>query len=235
MPHLHRPRARHADRHAAAGRCLPCPAPGAAHAGHRRGCIRFRWRSRRCRHQPLATVSRHGWGGGHARRKTRNDPIRGTAARVRAAGRPLDTQVGVLAERRAGETARWSAGSPGLGEALAWEVGKRRLRAEVGPRGNDPIRGKAVGAGVEDGARVARAVTGFGMMRGLALGGTTLARTWEPSAAKVLAGQFGPAVVVGWPGVPSGIAAMPSGGCAQRPYTRSGRPGADGGGDRVGR
>jgi hypothetical protein len=172
--------------------------------------------------------------GGQARDK-RNDPIRGTAARVRAAGRPLDTQVGVLAERRAGETARWSAGSPGLGEALAWEVGKRRLRAEVGPRGNDPIRGKAVGAGVEDGARVARAVTGFGMMRGLALGGTTLARTWEPSAAKVLAGQFGPAVVVGWPGVPSGIAAMPSGGCAQRPYTRSGRPGADGGGDRVGR
>ncbi len=169
---------------------------------------------------------------------TRNDPIRGLAAMVRGAGAPLDTRVGVLAERRAGETALWGPGSPGLGEALARELEKRRLRAEVGLRGNDPIRGNAAGAGAGDGARAARAVTGLGLMRGAALGSTTLARTWEPDVAEVLATRFGSAVVVGWLGTaaaPPGIAAMPRRHGAQRPYTRLGRLGTDGAWRPVGR
>jgi hypothetical protein len=166
-------------------------------------------------------------------------------AGVRAAGAPLDTRVGVLADRGARETPGWVPGSPGLGEALARGVLKRRLRAEVGLRGNDPIRGKTAGAGAGGEARVAPAVTGLGSTRSSALGGTTLARTWEPSVAEILAARFGPptpedwpgAAVAGWPraaGAPSGIAAMPSGGCAQRPYTRSAGLGADGGGEPVG-
>ena len=97
----------------------------------------------------------------------------------------------------------------------------RRRRAAVGLRGNDPVRGNAAGAGAGDGARVARVVTGSGLMRAAALGSTTLARTWELSVAEVLAARFGPAVAVGSPGVaPPGIAAMPSRGWAQQPYTR---------------
>ena len=161
--------------------------------------------------------------------KPRNDPIRGAVARVRAAGAPLDARVGVLSERGAHETALWVPSSPGLGEALAREVLKRRLRAAEGLCGNDPIRGTAVGAGAGDGGRVAPAVPGLGSTRSLALGSTTLGRTWEPSVAEILAARFGPAPVEGWaqvPGMPSEIAAMPTGGCAQRPYTRSGGPAA---------
>jgi hypothetical protein len=105
---------------------------------------------------------------------------------------------------------------------LAREVEKRRLRAEVALRGNDPIRGPVAGVGAAGGARVALAVTGLGSTRRVALGSTTLARTWELSVAEVLAARFGPAVVAGWArvqGVPPGIAAMPSGGvCATTLY-----------------
>jgi hypothetical protein len=190
-----------------------------------------------------ATTLYAAWGG--QTREMRNDPICGVAVRARAAGAPLDVRVDVLAERRAGETTEWALGSSGLRETRARGSEKRRLRAEEGLRGNDPIRGKAAGAGAGDGARVAPAVTGLGSTRSLALGGTTLARTWEPSVAEILAARFGPptpedwpgAAVAGWPraaGAPSGIAAMPSGGCAQRPYTRSAGLGADGGGEPVG-
>jgi hypothetical protein len=178
--------------------------------------------------------------------EARNDPIRGAVAGVRVAGAPLDTRVGVLAERRAGETAEWAPGSPGLREALAREVEKRRLRAEVGLRGNDPIRGKAAGAGAGDGARVALAgplvgstpalEAGGTTLRGTLLGGTTLVRIWEPSVAEILDARFGSAAVEGWcaPVAPPGIAAMPSGGCAQRPCTRPAGSGADGGAKRWG-
>jgi len=149
----------------------------------------------------------------------RNDPIGGMAALVQAAGAALDT-------RRAGEITVWAPGSPGLAEALARELEKRRLRAVVGLRGNDPIGGTVTGGGSGGAERVVPAVTGSGSMRGLALGGTTLARIWEPSVAEVLAARFGPAVVEGWlggPVAPPGIAAMPSGGGAQRPYRWLGR------------
>jgi hypothetical protein len=103
----------------------------------------------------------------------------------------------------------------------------RRLRAELALRGNDPMRGPEAGAGAgtkKPGgrARVAQKVPPLGSMRGLALGSTPLARTWEPSVAEILAARFGPAAPVGWPGAPvapKGIAAMPSGNCAQRPHT----------------
>ena len=177
-------------------------------------------------------------GAGGKTRGTRNDPIHGLAARVRAAGAPLDTRVGVLAEQRAGETTEWAPGSPGLREALAREVEKRPLRAAVGLRGNDPIRGRVAGADAGDGARVAPGLTGVGSARSLALGSTTLARTWEPSVGEVLAARFGPAADEGWLAVavaPLGIAAMPSGRCAQRPYMRSTGLGTDRGGQPVGR
>ena len=158
-------------------------------------------------------------------RAVRNDPIRGAVVRARAADAPVDARVDEPAGRRMDQAVGWAPGSPGLGEALAREVEKRRLRAEVALRGNDPIRGPVAGVGAAGGARVALAVTGLGSTRRVALGSTTLARTWELSVTEVLAARFGPAVGAGWarvPGVPPGIAAMPSGGCAQRPYTRSG-------------
>ncbi len=140
----------------------------------------------------------------------RNDPIRGSAAQTCATAAPLDKRVGVLAERRANETALWAPGSPGLGAALAREVEKRRLRAEVGVRGNDPICGNASGAGAAKAdapaggavgmVRVAPAVTGLASTRALALGSTQLARTWGPSVAEVLVSRFGPAMVEGWRG-----------------------------------
>ena len=110
---------------------------------------------------------------------------------------------------------------------MAREVRARRLRAEFALRGNDPMRGPEAGAdpGTKKpggGARVAQKVPPLGSMRGLALGSTTLARTWEPNVAELLAARFGPAAVEGWPGAPvapKGIAAMPSGDCAQRPHT----------------
>jgi hypothetical protein len=128
----------------------------------------------------------------------------------------------------------WAPGSPGLGEALARDVRARRRRAELALRGNDPMRGPEAGAdpGTKKpggGARVARKVPPLGSMRGLALGSTTLARTWEPSVAEILAARFGPAAPVGWlgasegwplaPVAPLGVAPMPSGDCAQRPHT----------------
>ncbi len=70
----------------------------------------------------------------------RNDPVRGKVAWVRAAGAPLE-RVGAPPERPSEEVDGWAPGSPGLGEALARELEKRRLRAAVALRGNDPIRG----------------------------------------------------------------------------------------------
>ena len=156
----------------------------------------------------------------------RNDPIRGKAAWARVAGTAPDTRVGVLAERRAGETTEWASGSPGLREALAREVQKRRLPAEVGRRGNDPIRGNA-----------ARLVQGWGAgcAGGDGAGPDAGLGAWQHESCAGLGAWRGrgprPAVVAGWPGVagaPFGIAAMASGGGAQRPYTRLGRLGSDG-------
>ena len=171
-------------------------------------------------------------------RAVRNDPIRGAVVRARAADAPVDARVDEPAGRRMDQAVGWAPGSPGLGEALAREVEKRRLRAEVALRGNDPIRGPVAGVGAAGGARVALAVTGLGSTRRVALGSTTLARTWEPSVGEVLAARFGPAADEGWLAVavaPLGIAAMPSGRCAQRPYMRSTGLGTDRGGQPVGR
>ena len=169
--------------------------------------------------------------------ESRHDPIRGAAVRAQATGTPLELRVGAPAVHQAGDTTGWAPASPGLGEALAREVMKRRLRAEMALRGNDPIRGNAASAGAGGGAQVASAATGLGSTRGVALGSTTLARTWEPSVAEVLGARFGPAVVEGWWGVPVaplGIAAVPNGGCAQRPYTWAAGSGRPGRGGRVG-
>ena len=190
---------------------------------------------------------------GSQARDVSNDPIGGTTAGVRAAGVPLDMRVGVLAERRAGETTEWAPGSPGLWEALARELEKRRLRAEMGLRGNDPMGGNTEdahsrGAVLSNPAPLHRRSSAFiggenclpssrTSTRGLALGSTRLARTWEPSVAEVLAARFGPPTVVGWLGVaavPLGIAAMPSGGCAQRPYMRLSAPEPGAGGKLAG-
>ena len=171
-------------------------------------------------------------------RELRNDPTRGAAARASAPAAPLETRFGVLAERRAGESASWAPGSPGLREALAREVEKRRLRAEVGVPRNDPIGGNAQGAHASGTVRPARlhrrssALIGgenclpasCASTRALALGSTTMARTWEPGVAEVLAARFGPVGVAGRLGVagaPPEIATMPGGDGAQRPYTRS--------------
>jgi hypothetical protein len=164
----------------------------------------------------------------------RNDPMRGAAvvrARGAGAGAPLDARVDAPAGWQAGETVGRAPGSPGLGEALAREVMARRLRAELALRGNDPTRGP-MGAGRRTkqpggGAQVASfgpplGGPPLGSTRALALGSTPLARTWEPSISETLAAVFGPAAPVGWvraPVAPPGIAAMPSGDCAQRPHT----------------
>jgi hypothetical protein len=126
---------------------------------------------------------------------------------------------------------------------LAREVRARRLRAEFASRGNDPMRGPAAGAGVGtkkpgDGAWIAQEVPPSGSTRGLALGGTQLAWTWAPSVAEILAARFGPAAPEGWPGAsvaPKGIAAMPSGDCAQRPHTGPATPKPAGEGEPLGR
>ena len=171
-------------------------------------------------------------------RAVRNDPIRGAVVRARAADAPVDARVDEPAGRRMDQAVGWAPGSPGLGEALAREVEKRRLRAEVALRGNDPIRGPVAGVGAAGGARVALAVTGLGSTRRVALGSTTLARTWELSVTEVLAARFGPAVGAGWarvPGVPPGIAAMPSGGVCATTLYAVGWGGAGGGLEPVGR
>ncbi len=179
-------------------------------------------------------VKRAAWEARRQTRNSRNDPMRGAAMGARvAAGAPL----GMPAGQQAGDTAGWAPGAPGLSEALAREVLARRLRAELALRGNDPMRGPAAGAapggvaqerltrlgeGLPDGAaRVAPTLTGLGPRKALALGSTTLARTWEPNASEILAARFGPAAPMGWPGPPApppGIAAMPGGDCAQRPH-----------------
>ncbi len=172
------------------------------------------------------------------RRRVRNDPIGGMAVGAWAPAAPLETRVGVLAERRAGESASWAPGSPGLRQSLAREVEKRRLRAEVGVPRNDPVGGNTQGAhasGTVRPARLHRRSSAFiggenclpssrASMRALALGSTTMARTWEPGVAEVLAARFGPVGVAGRLGVagaPPEIAAMPGGDGAQRPYTRA--------------
>ena len=158
-------------------------------------------------------------------RETRNDPIGGSAVWVRAAGAPLNTRVVVLAERRAGETTEWAPGSPVLRGDLVREVGKQQLRAEVGLRGNDPVRGLAAGAGQGGGGPVVLAAgTEVGSTRGLAISSTTLARMLEPRLAALLAARFGPAAVVPdwWRAqvAPPAIAAMHGGGVRNDPVRR---------------
>jgi hypothetical protein len=65
--------------------------------------------------------------------------------------------------RRDGMTAggrdrRWAPGSSGIAKAQVRKVTARRLRAEVGLCGNDPIRGAATGAGCASGDRHGRGV-----------------------------------------------------------------------------
>jgi hypothetical protein len=204
----------------------PWRAAIAAARGAKRAAREARRQTRNARNDPM-----RGAAVGTQTRNPRNDPKRGAAVRAggAVAGAPLDALVDAPAGWQAGETVGWAAGAPGLGEALAREVMARRLRAELALRGNDPMRGPPAGAGPEtkqpaDGARVARKVPPLGSTRALALGSTQLARTWEPSISEILAARFGPAAPVGWPGAPvapKGIAAMPSGDCAQRPHTRA--------------
>jgi hypothetical protein len=147
----------------------------------------------------------------------RNDPMRGVTLRARvAAGAPVDAPSEFPPARPVSDGVAWAPGSPGWGEALAREVMARRLRAALALRGNDPKRGPAAGA------PDARKVPRLGSMRGLALGSTTLAPTWALSLAETLATRFGPPAPERWLGAPlapKGIAAMPSGDYAQRPYT----------------
>ncbi len=145
------------------------------------------------------------------------------------------------AGHQAGGAVGWAPGSPGLAEALAREVMVRQLRAALASCGNDPMQG--AGAGRQSGtprnnpmqgaARGGSGEARVGSARALVLGGTPLARTWQPRVAKVLAARFGPAAMAGWPGAlapPAGIAAMPSGDCAQRPYAGAATAGAVRGG-----
>ena len=227
-------RGREAERAAAraeAAAQAPWRAAIAAARGAQRAAREARRQTRNSRNDPMR-------GAVGQTRGSRNDPMRGAAAEARGmAGAALAARVDAPAGQPAGETAGWAPGSPGLGEALAREVMARRQRAELALRGNDPMRGPAAGAGAGGGARVAPAVPPLGSTRGVALGSTTLARTWEPSVAEILAARFGPAAVEGWPGAPvapPGIAAMPSGDCAQRPYAGAVAPEPDGGGEPVG-
>jgi hypothetical protein len=218
----------------------PWRAAIAAALGAKRAAREARRQTRNSRNDPMrgAVV-------GAQTRNPRNDPKRGAAvqAGVASAGAPVDAPSEVPAGRRAGDAVAWAPGSPGWGEALAREVMARRLRAELALRGNDPMRGPEAGAGAGTkqpggGARVARNVPPLGSMRGLALGSTTLARTWEPSVAEILAARFGPAAPEGWPGAPvapKGIATMPSGDCAQRPHTGPATPKPAGEGEPLGR
>ncbi len=137
------------------------------------------------RNDPMCGTARH------QTSEVRNDPIGGSAAGVRAAGALPGTRVGVLAERRAGETTEWAPGSPGLREALARELEKRRLRPEAGVPRNDPICGNTAGARPSGPVRPAglhRRSSAFiggenclpssrASTRALALGSTQLART----------------------------------------------------------
>ncbi len=146
-----------------------------------------------------------------------NDPMRGSAAEAHAAATPLDTRVGVLAKRRAGETALRAPGSPGLRVALSREVEKRSLRAKVEPRRNDPIGGSTEEAHprgqciqhdfiVVHRRRLFRAIR-RGLWRSAARSWrVTASRAWRTCRA-VRAGVWAGAGA----GVPSGVVAMPSG------------------------
>ena len=178
-----------------------------------------------------------------AARGSSNNPMQGARVRRRARGSRNNPMRGAAAAapagQQTGEAVGWAPGSPGLAEALAREVMLRQLRAALAARGNDPMQG--VGAGRQAGtprndpmqgaARGAPGQAPAGSARGVALGSTTLARTWEPRVAELLAARFGPPAVELWPGPlapPPGLAAMPSGDCAQRPY--AGAVGGGGGG-----
>jgi hypothetical protein len=141
-------------------------------------------------------------------RKTRNDPM---------GGLPVDALV---ARAEGGDAVR-GVGPSTLGEALAQEVMVRRLRAELALRGEGIGRGLPSSACLGGEKRVAPRPTRLSPTEAMALGSTTLARTWEPSTPTTLAVRFGPAVVEGWQGTqapPPGIAAMRSGESAQRPH-----------------
>jgi hypothetical protein len=209
----------------------PWRAAIAAARGTKRAAQEARRQTRNARNDPQTRNARNDPMCGTAvrtqTRNPRNDPKRGAAVRagVAAAGAPVDALSEVPAGRRAGDAVAWSPGSPGWGEALAREVLARRLRAELALRGNDPMRGPAAGADPETkqpvgGARVARKVPPLGSTRGLALGSTPLARTWEPSVAEILAARFGPAAPVGWLGAP----VAPAGMAGSDPRVKPGRP-----------
>ncbi len=168
-----------------------------------------------------------------AARGSSNDPMQGAAVRHRARSSRNDPMRGAPAAapagQQTGEAVGWAPGSPGLAEALAREVMLRQLRAALAARGNNPMQGAGAGrqAGtprndpMQGAARGAPAEAPVGAGRALLLGGTKLARTWQPPVAELLAARFGPPAVAGWPGPlapPPGIAAMPGGDCAQRPY-----------------
>jgi hypothetical protein len=150
-------------------------------------------------------------------RKTRNDPMGGTP-------------VGARVAQPEGDYAACAVGSSTLGEALAREVMLRRLHAELALRGKGTVRGLsrgglAQGAGRDGGKRVAAGLVRLNPTKAVALGSTTLARTWKPGVSATLASRFGPAALVGRQGTPvplSGIAAVRSGGSAQRPHGEGG-------------
>jgi hypothetical protein len=150
---------------------------------------------------------------GRRMRKTRNDPMEGTLA-------------GALVARAEDDDAARALGSCTLGEALAREMLVRRLRVELALRGEGTVRGLsrgglAQGAGRDGGKRVASRPTRLSPTKAMALGSTTLARTWEPSTSATLAARFGDSASVGWQGkrLPlPGSAAMRSGGSAQQPH-----------------
>ncbi len=155
-----------------------------------------------------------------ARGSTR--PMQGAPVRRRARGSRNNPMRGAPTRPPTGEAVGWAPGSPGLAEALARELRLRQLRAALAARGNDPMQGAAAGhqSGtprndpMQGAARPAPAAAPAGSARALVLGGTPLARTWQPPVAELLAARFGPPAVAGWPGPlapPPGIAAMPSG------------------------
>jgi len=105
-------------------------------------------------------------GGDGQTRESRNNPIRGVVVRAQGAGAPLDVWVGVPAGQCSGETVGWAPGSPGFDETVAREVMKRRLRADVGLCGNDPIRGQAAVADARGEALVAPGDAAVGLDAG---------------------------------------------------------------------
>ena len=176
---------------------------------------------------------------GRAARSSSNDPMQGAPVRHPARGSRNDPMRGAPARHPTGEAVGWAPGSPGLAEALAREVRLRQLRAALAARGNDPMQDAGAGRQartprndpMQGAARGGVGEARVGSARALALGGTTLARTWQPPVAELLAARFGPPAVELWPGAvaAAGSVAMPSGDCAQRPYARAVARGPDGG------